>query len=434
MKTALNEISTPLVKRTNTRWIVAFMMWLVIAINYLDRSVLSIAAPYLTKEFSFSAAEMGMIMSAFFWAYALLQLPAGYVADKIGQKKSLSLAVIFWSIATFATGFVNGFKSLLGLRIGLGFGEAGAFPSNVGITSKWFPDKERATVSGIFNSAGSFGSAFGLPIIVWIISTTGWRFAFFICGLLGFIWLILWLIFFKDNPKDHRMVNEAELKYIVDGQSIPLETDEQSNLKWYQLLKYRNVWSVSLGLFVGSYNSYFFITWFPTYLVTQRHVDFLQMGFFATLPPLAGMIAEIFSGWLSDRILSKGILSLTATRRLFLIMGMVLATSIGFAVFANSTITVVLLLCVAKMGTSIAFPQLWAIPGDIAPKNVISTFAGFANTVSNFGGALGPLITGFFVAYTGSFNAALLFSGAMVFFNIFNYSFILKDLKPITSK
>ena len=312
------------------------MLWLVVAINYLDRAVLSIALPKMVEEFHFSTKEMGVLLSAFFWAYALLQMPAGWLADKIGQKKTLSIAVILWSLATITTSFVTGFKSLIAFRLGLGVGEAGAYPSNAGIVAKWFPDRERATVSGIFDSAAGVGAALCLPLIVWLIATAGWRMTFILTGLTGIVWLIGWLYFFTDDPRNHKMVNEAELKYIVDGQRISVAADEGNKIRWYELLKYRNVWSVPLGLFVGSYNSYFFITWFPIYLVTQKHVSFLHMGMFASLPPLAGMCSELFTGWLSDRLLAKGILSLTAVRKLFLITGMILATAICFAAFADS--------------------------------------------------------------------------------------------------
>ncbi|MFY0762411.1 MFS transporter [Metabacillus dongyingensis] len=418
-------------KRTKVRWIVAFMMWTAIAINYIDRTVLSAAAPFISEEFQLTAGQMGIIMSGFFWSYALLQLPSGYVADKYGQKKTLGFAVVWWSMATAVTGLATGFKSLLGLRVALGIGEAAAYPSSAGISSKWFPDRERATVAGIFDSGSKFGGAVAMPLIVWLISLYGWKITFVIIGSLGIVWGIVWLLFFKNNPEDHKSVNEAELKYIREGQRKKEGTDNEMPMKWYQLLKHRNIWAMCIGFFMINYNSYFFITWLPTYLVQERGMDLIEMGIVASLPLLVAMVVEVIAGWSSDKIQSKGLLSLTATRKLFLIVGLLMAACIGFAAFAESAVLAVVLLCVAKSGTTVAASQVWALPSDVAPKNMTSMVAGMQNTVSNMGGVVGPIITGFIVGATGSFVPALLFSAALIIVAILNYIFLLGKVEPI---
>ncbi|MGF9729517.1 MFS transporter [Bacillus licheniformis] len=260
----------PIQKKSNVRWVVAFMMWAAIAINYIDRTVLSAAAPYITEEFNLTPGQMGIIMSGFFWSYALLQLPSGWAADKYGQKKTLGFAVVWWSVATALTGLATGFKSLLGLRVALGVGEAAAYPSNAGIAAKWFPKKERATVAGIFDSGSKFGGAVAMPLIAWMIAVFDWKLTFLLIGLVGVAWGIVWMIFFKENPADHKRVNEAELAHIREGQAHMEETGGGQPLKWYQLFKYRNIWAMCIGFFMINYNSYFFITWLPTYLVKER--------------------------------------------------------------------------------------------------------------------------------------------------------------------
>ncbi|PKG23767.1 MFS transporter [Niallia nealsonii] len=406
-------------------------MWLAIAINYIDRTVLSAAAPFITKEFNLSAGQMGIIMSGFFWSYALLQIPAGWFADKFGQKKALGIAVLWWSLATAVTGLATGFKSLLGFRVALGVGEAAAYPSNAGIASKWFPDKERATVSSIFDSGSKFGGAIAMPLIVWLMAAFGWKWTFAIIGLLGVAWGIVWFLFYRDNPEDHKGVNKEELHYIRSGQTRKDGLTNVQPMKWYQLLKYRNIWAMCLGFFFINYNSYFFITWLPTYLVQERGMNLIEMGFIASLPLLVAMVVEVIAGWSSDKVVSSGKLSLTATRKLFLIIGLLMASCIGFAAFAESAVLAVILLCVAKSGTTVAASQVWALPSDVAPKNMTSVVAGMQNTVSNMGGVVGPIITGFIVGATGSFVPALLFSAGLIVLGIFNYLFLLGKVKPI---
>jgi ACS family D-galactonate transporter-like MFS transporter len=418
-------------KRSKMRWNVAAMMWAAIAINYIDRTVLSAAAPKIQSEFGLGPFEMGIVLSAFFWSYALLQVPAGYLADRFGQRKTLGLAVLWWSLATAVTGFATGFKSLIGLRVALGVGEAAAYPSNAGIAAKWFPSKERGTVAGIFDSGSKFGGAIALPMIAWLITLYGWKETFAIVGALGIVWSLVWWWMFRDSPAAHPSVNAAELAHIREGQSEREAEDKTMPMKWHELFKHRNIWAMCIGFFMINYNSYFFITWLPTYLVKERHMGLLQMGFMASLPLIASMFVEVFAGWLSDKVYQSGKLSLTATRKLFLVVGLVMASSIGFAAFAESAITAVILLCIAKCGTTVAASQVWALPGDVSPRNMTSTVAGIQNSVSNMGGVVGPIITGAIVATTGSFVYALLFSAALIVIAILNYIFLLGKVERI---
>lgn len=436
-----NELTTvteskPVRKKSKVRWVIAFLMWAAIAVNYIDRTVLSAAAPFLTDEFSLSEAQMGIILSGFFWSYALLQIPAGWFADRFGQKKTLGFAVIWWSLATAVTGLATGFKSLLGFRIALGVGEAAAYPSNAGIASKWFPDKERATVSGIFDSGSKFGGAIAMPLIVWLIAMYGWKMTFVIIGVLGVIWGIVWLLYFRETPEEHKGVNEAELLHIREGQTKKEGTDSKQPMKWYHLLKHRNIWAMCIGFFMINYNSYFFITWLPTYLVKERGMNLIEMGFVASLPLLCAMVVEVAAGWLSDRIYASGKLSLTVIRKLFLVIGLLMAACIGFAGICTicRSRRGAAVLCIAKSGTTVAASQVWALPGDVAPKNMTSVVAGMQNSVSNMGGVVGPIITGFIVASTGSFVPALIFSALLIVIAIVNYLFLMKKVEPIQVK
>jgi MFS transporter, ACS family, D-galactonate transporter len=418
-------------RATKVRWIVAGLMWLAIAINYVDRTVLSAAAPHLIKDLGIPVEMMGIVLSAFFWSYALLQIPAGWFCDRFGQKMGLGLSVLWWSVATALTGTATGFLSLLGMRVALGVGEAGAYPANAAIAAKWFPDRERATISSIFDSASKFGGAIAAPLIVWMIAMVDWRMTFAIIGGTGLIWFVIWWGVFSDAPEQSKLISQSEVEYIRGGQVRRDGDDGTQPMKWYELLQYRNVWAMCLGFFAINYISYFFITWLPTYLVKEQGMGMLTMGFVASLPLLAGLIAEIGAGWLSDRVADSGRLSLTATRKLFLIGGLCMALCIALAPLAASVTTTVALLCIAKAGTTVAASQVWALPGDVAPRNMTGTLAGLQNMVSNFGGVIGPIVTGFIVAATGSFSAALMFSGALGVLGILNYAFLLTTVQPI---
>ena len=377
---------------------------------------------------------MGFIMAAFFWSYSLLQIPAGWFADRFGRQKGLGLAVAWWSIATSMMGVATGFKSLLALRLALGVGEAAAYPSNAGIAARWFPDKERATVSGLFDSASKFGGAIAMPLIVWMIYTFDWRLTFLIIGSVGILWVIAWYFIYAENPEEHKRISPSEVRIIRDGQKQHHGDKTVLPMKWYKLLRYRNIWAMCIGFFTINYTSYFFITWLPTYLVKEKGMDFIKMGMVAALPLLCGMVIEVFAGWASDRLVHKKVLSLTATRKLFLTIGLLMALCIGFAPFTDSVFMTVFLLCVAKSGTTVAASQVWALPGDVAPKNSVSIVAGLQNTVSNMGGAVGPIITGAIVAATGSFNWALIFSAILVVIGIINYLFLMGKIEPINDK
>lgn len=418
--------------RSKVRWVVAGLMWSAIAINYIDRTVLSAAAPHLQSEFHLGAMEMGIVMSAFFWSYALLQLPAGMLADRFGQKIVLGMAVFWWSLATAVTGLASGFKSLVALRVMLGVGEAGSYPSNAGIATRWFPRQERATVAGIFDSGSKLGGAIALPLIAWLLAVFDWKVTFAITGALGLVWCVVWVVVFKNSPADHRRVSASELAYIRADEEAPRQNGAAlADVPWYRLFAHRNIWAMCIGFFMINYNSYFFITWLPTYLVKERGMSMMEMGFMASLPLILSMVVEIFAGWASDRVYASGRLSLTATRKLFLIIGLLMASSIGFAAFAASPLVAVALLCVAKSGTTVAASQVWALPGDVAPRNMVSRVAGIQNTVSNMGGVVGPVVTGAIVGSTGSFVAALLFSSALIVIAMLNYLFLLGKVEPI---
>ncbi|HID7802050.1 MFS transporter [Proteus mirabilis] len=417
-------------KRTKVRFSIAILMTLAIAINYLDRTVMSAAAPTLSEELHISPEAMGWIMSAFFLSYALCQIPAGFIADRFGQRKTLAGAVLWWSMATAATALAKTPFSFISTRILMGMGEAGAYPCNSGITAKWFPDRERGRITALFDSGSKFGTAFAMPLVVWIIAKWGWESAFIFCGALGFLWVIAWLKIYHD-PEQHPKVSEAELKYIRDGQIKKEGIDNIQPMKWYELFRYRNVQAMCMGFFLLDYAIYFFITWFPAYLMMERGMSLEEMGFAAMLPPLCGIAGQWLGGFTTDYLFIK-YNNINIARKVPIVGGMLVATSIAFSGLVESTSVMMFLLCLSYAALAFAASAIWSLPGDVAPRNMTSVLGGMQSAVSNCGGILGPIVTGYIIGATGSFMWALIVSGIACAVGALIYLVMLRDIKPIT--
>jgi ACS family glucarate transporter-like MFS transporter len=417
-------------QRTGFRWKVAVLTWGAIAINYIDRSNLSAATPVIMKQFHFTPTEMGFILSAFFWSYTLFQIPSGWLADRLGHRLILGGAVAWWSAATMLIAFCRALPTFIGARILLGVGEAAAYPAGAGVTAKWFPDRERARATVIFDSGNKFGTAFAMPFIVWLMVHYGWKTPFVISGLLGFGWVILWLTYYTD-PEKSRYANQAEVAYIRAGQQIKDGLgDTKAPLKWHQLLRYRNIRAMCAGFFVQNYAIYFFITWFPAYLVQARGMSLIKMGFVAMIPPLVALCVGVLSAILSDWLYGKGIPK-TKVRKINLVAGMLTASSIGLAGFIHSDLGAVALLTLSYSGLACSGPALWTLPGDVAPRNMTSTVGALQNCISNIGGILGPVVTGYIVSTTHSFVPALVITGVGTILGALNYAFYLGEVKHI---
>lgn len=417
-------------KKSNARFVIAFLMITAVVINYLDRTVMSAAAPEIMNDLNIDASKMGYIMSMFFFSYALMQIPSGWLADKFGQKITMGIAVVWWSFATAVTAACHTVSGFIGARIFMGIGEAGVNPCNVGITAKWFPDHERGKVSALFDSGSRFGTAFAMPLVAWMIAIYGWHVPFLVCGALGIIWAVIWFLVYTE-PERCKFINEAELAYIRNNQVKKEGIDKNQSMKWYQLLKYRNVLSMCFGFFCLNYAIYFFITWFPTYLIKERGLQLMTMGWMAMLPPLCGIIGEWIGGWFTDYYYKKTG-NLTRARKINIIGGMLVGTLISFSVFANDDIVCIILLCISFAGLTFAGAAIWSLPGDVAPRNMTSVLGGIQNCASNIGGFIGPIVTGYIITVTNSFVIALVISGIFCFLGAINYAIFLRDIKPIS--
>jgi len=412
---------------------VRFVMLALIAtgtlINYLDRTILGIAAPALTKEIGIDAALMGVVFSAFSWTYAAAQVPGGAFLDRFGTRLTYCLSVGFWSFFTLCQAFVGGVATLLGLRLLLGVAESPCFPANSRVVATWFPRHERAFATGVYTVGEYIGLAFLSPLLFLMLAEWGWRSLFVAAGLLGLGFAGLWWAKYRDP--DESRANAAELAAIVAGGGLAGKPTAQ-RLDWRSvglLLRHRQMWGICIGQFAGNSTLVFFLTWFPTYLATERHMDWLKIGFFAVLPFVAASAGVLFGGWWSDLMLRRG-QSANVARKLPIILGLLLASTIVAANFLDDNRLVIAVLSLAFFAQGMAALG-WTLVSDIAPEGMLGVTGGVFNLAANLAGIVTPIVIGAIVATTGSFFYALAFISCIALLGAASYVFLLGNVQRL---
>lgn len=426
-------------KGMHTRYYILLIIFIVTAINYADRATLSIAGTEVAKELQLSAISMGYIFSAFGWAYLLMQIPGGWLLDRYGSKKVYTYSLFFWSLFTFMQGFVDMVPlawagvSMFLMRFMLGFSEAPSFPANARIVAAWFPTKERGTASAIFNSAQYFSLAIFSPLLGWLTFAWGWEHVFTVMGAIGFVLTFMWVKFIH-NPTDHPNMSAAELEFIKKGGAVvdmdhkKTSTDSGPKLHYIkQMLTNR----MMLGVFFGQYFintiTWFFLTWFPIYLVQEKGMSILKVGMVASIPALCGFAGGVLGGVFSDSLIKRGH-SLTLARKLPIVLGMLLASTIILCNYTDNTVLVIALMALAFFGKG--FGALgWPVISDTAPKEIVGLCGGVFNVFGNVASIVTPLVIGYLVSELHSFNAALLFVGCSALMAMVCYLFVVGDIK-----
>jgi ACS family D-galactonate transporter-like MFS transporter len=399
-------------------------------LNYLDRAVLGVAAPSMTQELGLDAVVMGIVFSAFSWTYAAAQIPGGAFLDRVGARLAYFWSVSIWSLFTLLQGFATGLASLLTFRLGLGVAEAPCFPSNSRILSTWFPQHERARATGVYSIGQYFGLAFLSPVLFFVVQTMGWRALFVIAGLAGIVFAGIWLRLYRE-PHESRSVNQAELDYIEAGGGLGYK-GPATPFAWRnigKLLRHRQILGASIGQFAGNSTLVFFLTWFPTYLATERQMEFLKVGFYAVLPFIAASIGVLSGGWISDMIIKKTG-SATLGRKLPILTGLLLASTIVGANFVDSNELVIAILSVAFFGQGMVNLG-WTLITDVAPKNLIGLTGGVFNLCANLAGIVTPIVIGIIVGSTGSFFGALAYIGVIAAIGALSYIFVVGEVRRV---
>ncbi|WP_413727129.1 MFS transporter [Sodalis sp. RH19] len=436
--------TTPLVSsrtKTHVRYVILLIIFLVTAVNYADRATLSIAGSDVAKTLGLDAGQMGQIFAAFGWAYLIMQIPGGWLLDRFGSKRVYTYSLFFWSLFTLLQGFVGFFPvayaamTLFILRFMLGFSEAPSFPANARIVAAWFPTIERGTASAIFNSAQYFALAIFSPILGWLTYSWGWEHVFTVMGVLGFIMTMVWIKYIQ-NPNKHPRVSQQELDYIAAGGAmVDMDTpkDGKKDGPRWDYVKQMLTNRMMLGVFFGQYfiNSitWFFLTWFPIYLVQDKGMSILKVGLIASIPALFGFAGGVLGGVVSDILIKRGH-SLTVSRKIPIVVGMLLATSIILCNYTNNTVIVVALMALAFFGKG--FGALgWPVISDTAPKEVIGLCGGIFNVFGNVASIVTPLAIGYMVKELHSFNAALIFVGCSALAAMLCYLVVVGEIKRL---
>jgi sugar phosphate permease len=409
------------VKPTHVRYFVLAMTIAAYMITYMDRVVISSAVPVMQKELGLSMVTMGWILASFRWGYSLFQIPGGWLGDRIGPRRALSLIVAWWSAFTSLTALCWGAGSLLVCRFLFGMGEAGAFPIATRSLSRWMLPAERGMAQGVTHAGSRLGAALTPPLVVALMIAYGWRTPFFVFGVIGVLWAAVWFFWYRDTPEEHSWANRAE-RDLIHRSMGGARSGTSRDVPWRAILRSRCLWYVSLMYFCYGYCLSVYLDWFPTYLKDHRGFSLKQMGFYASLPLLAGTAGDLLGGWLSDRIL-RATGNITLARRGVAMGGFLLAASgIVPATLTHDPVTCVWFSCVGVFGLELTVGVSWALPLDIA-----ADFAGSAsalmNMCGNIGGAISPTLLAYLVRAYGwdvpfFFSSGLCLTAALLYCKI----------------
>lgn len=431
-------------KKTHSRFIILAMITFVLTLATGDRATISVAGPEMQNQLGITSIEIGYLFSVFSWAYVLCMTPAGWIADKFGSKRAMFWGILLWSAITVVMGCVSWLTAavvpmLLVLRFLLGMTESPVGPSSGRIIAAWFPSSERGVAGAIFNSAQYASIAIFTPLMAWLCHEFGWEHVFIVMGFIGIGVALVWLKYFH-VPMKHPTINQQELDYIKEGGGL-IDPDikavnpaagkkSKASLKDIaQLFKSRML----VGIFIGQYCitaiTWFFMTWFPIYLVKERGFSILQAGFMASIPAVCGLVGGIASGFFSDWMLKKtGNLSLA--RKVPITIGLTLSASMIFCNYVQSEALVIFLMSAAFFGKG--FGSLgWAVVADTAPKQIIGTTGGLFNSLGNIAGIVTPLVIGYIISSTGSFQMALVYVGAHGIIAVLSYWIIVGKIQRL---
>jgi MFS transporter, ACS family, glucarate transporter len=356
-------------------------------ITYMDRQILAVARPVIRDDLRISLVMMGWITFGFRMSYALFQIPGGWLGDRIGARRALALIVTWWSAFTAFTALAWSAVSMLVIQVLFGFGEAGAFPIATRSLSRWMQPTERGFAQGVTHAGSRLGAFITPPIVVLIIAKFGWRPAFFLFGLLGAAWAVVWFVYYRDTPEEHRSVNAAERELIGSGRK------RTEHVPWQRILAHGNLWILALMYFCYNFNLNVYQDWFPTYLHDSRGLTLAKMGIYASLPLLAGVLGDLAGGSFSDRVLrTTGKVNLA--RRWVAIAGFVVSGAATIpAVLAHDARVSVAFYCMAFFALEWTVGISWAIPLDIG-GDFAGSVSAVMNSLGNLGGALSaPVVT-----------------------------------------
>ncbi|WP_083659446.1 MFS transporter [Pseudomonas sp. PA1(2017)] len=429
------------VAATRYRYLTLALITMVLALSSGDRAALSVAGSDMSRELGISSVEMGYLFSIFSWAYVIFLIPAGWLSDRFGSKKAMFFAIVIWSVFTVCMGLVHFVGMivplLLALRFLLGVAESPVGPASTRVIASWFPSSERGMAGAIFNSAQYISLAFFTPFMGWLCYAFGWEYVFIVMGIVGLgIAAIWWANYFL--PVKHPKMNTQELEYIRKGEGL-VDLENQAALpKSARRSSLRDIGvlfksRMLLGMFVSQYCvsavTWFYVTWFPIYLVKERGFDILQAGLVASIPALCGLIGAISSGFFSD-FLMRRTGSLSIARKTPIVTGVLLSSTMMLCNYVDTQWLVIAVMSLAFFGKG--FGNLgFSVVADTAPRQMVGITGGVFNAMGNTAGIVTPVVIGYLLASSGSFNSALFYVGAHGLLAAFSYLFIVGKIQRL---
>ena len=428
-------------KTTRVRYLIICILFAVSCFSYADRSALSQAVTAMPKDLDMNAGRLGQLLFGFGLAYALGQLPAGGLLDRFGSKRVYGISIILWSIFACLIGWAGylraseAFSAIFLLRVLAGLAQAPVFPGNGRIVAAWFPADERGRASAIFNSSQYFALPVFAPIFGWLIHVSGWQSCFWFMGVMGAVLTVVWFANIY-GVKEHPRISTAEIDLIERGGGL-VNTDTRAGVKkntltWgtvKMLLSHRMLVGVYIGQYCITTLTWFFLTWFPLYLSQARHMSVLKVGLAAAVPGLCGGFGGILGGILSDKLLDRGC-SLTFARKLPIMAGMGLAMTMIACNYASSQAVMLFFMSLSFFGKGIGALG-WTVISDTSPKGMVGINGALFNLCGNIAGITTPLIIGYIVEKTHSYNGALIFVSLIAFCAIISYGPIVGEIKRL---
>ncbi|MGY5956789.1 MFS transporter [Kosakonia sp. BK9b] len=401
------------------RWGIILILLLAAIVNYLDRANLSIANTTIAAEFGFSQTEMGLLLSAFLWPYALANLPAGWLVDKFGPKRIFSAALCLWSGFTVLAAFVNSYSFFYGLRMMLGISESPFFTSGIKITHRWFGDNERGLPTAVINTGSQIANAIAPPILTILLLAFGWRGMFIAIGLLGLPLLVAWWKFYRDPDAREEMLLHAGQR-----QNSPAQASAQTS--WGALFRYPATWAMVIGNFSIMFTIWVYLTWLPGYLEKSLGFSLKATGWIASIPFLAGILGVLVGGMLSDRLVRRGLPAITS-RKVPIVLGAALAACFVAPIpFVDSTPLAIALLAMGYFFSQMPQGALWTLASDIAPKDQVASLGAIQNFGGFLGAALAPIVTGIILDATGKFTYVFLLGAGLLCLGALSYSLFVR--------
>jgi ACS family hexuronate transporter-like MFS transporter len=405
------------------RWVICGLLLIGVTKNYMDRGILGVLNTTLQHDLGWTEIDYSNLVAAFQGAYAVGMLATGYLLDRLGTRLGYALAMVFWSLASMATAFGSSLVSFAAFRVALGFGEAAVFPASIKSVAEWFPKKERALATGIFNAGTSFGAILTPFAVRWIVGIWGWRGAFISIGALGFIWLAAWLLIYR-RPEDHPRVSKAELEYIRSDAA-----EQVVKTKWSRLLPVRQTWAYVVGKFLTDPVWWFYLFWLPSFLQRKHGLNLRQIAVPIMVVYLISDVGSVAGGWLSSTLIKRGH-SINFARKTAMLICSLSVVPVIFAARMENMWAVVLLIGLATAAHQGFSANLYTIASDMFPKRAVASVIGIGGMAGALGGLMIAKIVGHVLQNTGSYQVPFMIAGVAYLFALAMIHLIAPKLAP----